>query len=222
MRSINRLKAEVGAAGGIARPNKFLVELPELSGASPDKLNLLCRSATLPGKQIITHERRIGMKFEKVAYGYAVEDVTLSFLLLNDYSAREYFDTWREKTIDEEGLTAKYKRGEDGYAKDITIHQLKVSQEGQVGGGLLNLLPTVASAVGGRKAGALVGFGFNLIPDPELAFEPVYSVKLIDAFPTTITAVEFTSDEGQFLECSVSLAYTNWEVTEATFQKHKG
>ena len=79
---VDKLKSIISQKQGIAHQNKFFVELPQIGGISLEDLNLLCRSTSLPGKQILTHERRIGMKFEKVAYGYAVDDVTLSFLIL--------------------------------------------------------------------------------------------------------------------------------------------
>ena len=97
--SIDNLKSKIQQRGGLARPNRFLVELPPLAGVSTEEMNILCRSARLPGKQILTADRRIGMEFEKIAYGYAVEDVTMSFLMLKDYSIKKYFDAWRDSVM---------------------------------------------------------------------------------------------------------------------------
>ena len=95
--SIDALKATLSSRGGIARPNRFAIELPSLNAGGPivKAMNVLCRSASLPGKQITTMDRRIGMEFEKIAYGYAVDDVSMTFLMTNDYAIKDYFDSWK-------------------------------------------------------------------------------------------------------------------------------
>ena len=125
--TIEDLKALVNTKLGFARPNKFLVTLPTVGvgggllagiigafsgiggGASPRELNILCSNVTMPGKQILTNDRRIGMEFQKVAYGYAVDDVTMTFYLMNDYGVKDYFDSWRSTILDEEGQESNYK-----------------------------------------------------------------------------------------------------------------
>ena len=85
--SINAFKSLVTASGGFARPNKFVIELPTIPGSTLTNrdLNILCRTATMPAKQISTIERRIGMETEKVGYGYVTDDTTFSFLLLYSF-----------------------------------------------------------------------------------------------------------------------------------------
>ena len=113
MSNIDQLKSLASSKLGFARSNQFLVELPTTFNAGGflgalttlftsgnmggGNLNLLCNSASLPGKQILTHERRHSMELQKVAYGYAVDDVSLTFYALNDYGTRKYFDAWRER-----------------------------------------------------------------------------------------------------------------------------
>ena len=144
----------------------------------------MCSGATLPGKQILTHDRVIGMERQRTSYGYAVDDVTLSFYTLNDYGTRKYFDEWRQNTLDEVGGIAKYK---NQYAKDVKIHQLRKP--------IINL---------GTDAGIIrvnIGIGAG----------SVYTVRLKDAFPTTINAVELSNDLDGLVQVSVQLSYTNWE-----------
>ena len=144
MSSIDQLKSLASSKLGFARTNQFLVELPtnfsgsggflgSLTtlltsgvglGSGGGDLNLLCSSATLPGKQILTHDRRIGMEFQKVAYGYAVDDVALTFYALNDYGTRKYFDEWRSYTLNENGHIA-------GYKKDYAKAGFKLQYEGE-------------------------------------------------------------------------------------------
>lgn len=205
MPTIDELKGMASSKLGFARTNNFLVELPSLSAnpfgrlagfipsipgitpassASSRELNILCKNATIPGKQILTSDRRIGMIYEKVAYGYAVGDVNLSFYLLNDYGVINYFEQWRKLVIDEENLTVGYK---SDYAKPVKIHQLRKPQIGrsaQAGPIRLNL------GIGGGS---------------------VYSVELEDAFPTTIGQIDFSNELDGLVEVSVSLSFTNWK-----------
>ena len=204
MASIDQLKSIVSSKMGFARTNQFLVELPsnfESSGGflgqiagflasgnmGGGNLNLLCASTTLPGKQILTNERRIGMEFQKVAYGYAVEDVSMSFYALNDYGVRKYFDSWRASILDENTQGVKYK---SQYAKDVKIHQLR-KPIANLGGNLGPLKINVG--IGG---------------------DTVYSVKLRGAFPTTISAIELNNELDGLVQINVQLSYTNWENTE--------
>ena len=185
MASIEQLKSEISRGGGLARPNQFLVQLPS---ADSRALNILCTRASLPGKQIQIHERRINMKFEKVAYGFAVDDVSLSFLLTNDYSAKVYFDNWRKKILNEETLTVNYKTE---YQESVRIHQLKRP-----------IAPSI------NRGGGSNSLDINIREDT------VYSVELIDAFPTTLQAIEFTNELDAIAEFTVQLSYTNFRVIE--------
>lgn len=208
MSNIDQLKSLASSKLGFARQNQFLVELPTTFsgsggflgalttlltsgvglGSGGGDLNILCSSASLPGKQIMTHDRRIGMEFQKVAYGYAVDDVALTFYTLNDYGTRKYFDEWRKRILDENTGIAGYKKD---YAKDVKIHQLRKP--------IINL---------GTKAGPIkinIGLGGG----------SVYSVRLIDAFPTTIQAIELNNDMDGLVQVSVQLSYTNWETTSS-------
>lgn len=201
--SIDQLKSTIASKGGVARPNNFVVELPSIGGINPRDLNILCRTATLPGKQILTHERRIGMEFEKVAYGYAVDDVSLSFLMMNDYAIKEYFDNWRSLILDENGQTAKYK---DDYEKRVVIHQLANSIPSVFVGSQINIGPVNVGFQGD------VGFPDRGKIDISTT---TYSCELIDAFPTSIGQIDFSNDLDGIIEMTVQLSYTNWKPVEA-------
>lgn len=197
--SLDKIKAVVTSRGGLARPNNFLIELPSIRGVSSREMNILCRNATLPGKQIVTHDRRIGMQFEKIAYGYAVDDVTLTFLMMNDYSVRNYFDAWRSVILDEEGQTVAYK---NQYEKRVVIHQLANSVPALTASASINVGPFSAGI--SRSVGLPFGGNLNITT-------PVYSVELINAFPTTIGQIDFNNDADGFIEMQVQMSYTNWK-----------
>lgn len=213
MSSIDDLKTAVSSRLGMARSNSYLVMLPLIGDDSPlsalglgqlipsvpgvtetlpDKreLNILCKNVSLPGKQILTHDKRIGMEFEKVAYGYAVSEVTMNFFVLNDYGIINYLNAWRGRTINENFHAAQYK---SVYQKPISVYQLRkpfVSDPGiQVGPVSLDL------EVGGGK---------------------VYGVKLIDAFPTTVNQIDFSNELDGLIEVTVSFSYTNWIKEEVS------
>ena len=128
------------------------------------------------------------MQFERVAYTFGVDDVSLSFLLTNDYSAKVYFDNWRKKIINEETLTVNYKTE---YQESVRIHQLK---------------RPIAPSINRRG-------GSNRL-DINIREDTVYSVELIDAFPTTLQAIEFTNELDAITEFTVQLSYTNFRVIE--------
>ena len=190
MASISEIKSSITFGGGLARSNQFLVTLPSLGPGGivgflgARNMNILCRSASLPGKQTLTHEKRTGMKLEKVAYGYAVDDVTLTFLETSTLPVRNYFDQWRSLILDEDGQTAAYK---SEYQKRVVIHQLAMP------------VPIAALPV------------FNRLPIDVQA--STYSVELINAFPTTMTGIDYNNEADGFVETTVQMSYTNWKRT---------
>ena len=199
--SIEDLKALMNTKMGFARPNKFLITLPSVGvgggllngivgafsgiggGASPRELNILCSNATMPAKQILTNDRRIGMEYQKVAYGYAVDDVSMTFYLMNDYGVKDYFDSWRSTILDETGQASNYK---NEYAKTVTIHQLRQPLKG------------FSKQVGPIRFNAGLGGG------------SVYSVDLLEAFPIASSAIELNNELDGLVQLTVTFAYTNW------------
>ena len=219
MTTIEDLKSVATAKLGFARPNQFLVEMPpigsnafggvggflanllpsipnipnvlETGTPSSREMNILCSSATLPGKQVLTSDRRIGMEFQKVAYGYAVDDVSLTFYLMNDYGVKTYFDAWIASTINEETGGVAYK---SEYAKSIKIHQLRRAIKGK------------SIDIGPLSANVGIGGG------------TVYAVELINAFPTTLQAVELTNELDGLLQLTVQISYTRWRKIDSGLQ----
>jgi|TARA_B100001287_G_scaffold96275_1_gene80891 hypothetical protein len=202
--SIEDIKALANTKLGFARPNKFLVTMPTVGvgggllagligafsggggGASPRELNILCSNATMPAKQILTNDRRIGMEFQKIAYGYAVDDVSMTFYLMNDYGIKDYFDSWRSTILDEVGQASNYK---NEYAKTVTIHQLRQPLKG------------FSKQLGPIRFNAGIGGG------------SVYSVDLLEAFPISSSAIELNNDLDGLVQLTVTFAYTNWRRT---------
>ena len=209
--SVDELKALANTKLGFARPNRFLVTFPTSfggsggilgsvlgllniggGGASGRELNILCSNTTLPAKVTLTSERRIGMEFQKVAYGYAVDDVSMTFYLMNDYGVKEYFDAWRNSAIPEDGGNAFTSNYKSSYAKSITIHQLRQPLKG------------FSRQVGPIRFGLGLGGG------------SVYSVELLEAFPVATSAIELNNELDGLVQLTVTFAYTNWRRASNT------
>ena len=129
--SIDQLKGEISRGGGLAKSNLYRVILPiipeiylNIDGidvAYPQSMNILCKAATMPGRQMTTVDRTIGVVSQKVAYGYANDEASFTFLGLNNYVARKYFEDWQFYIMNPNTHEVKYK---NTYAKNVTIEQL--------------------------------------------------------------------------------------------------
>lgn len=166
------------------------INLPSMSGDDPETLNLLCKNASLPDKQIVSLDRQVGMEMRKVANGYAVGDVSLTFYVLNDYEVKKYFDNWMSKVVNE---------GEKGY--ESVAYQSQITH------------PITISQLSKPQMRA----GFDIGPldiNFDIGGLSIYTVELEDAFPTSMQGVEFMSDTGAVVELTVQLSYTRWKVKE--------
>ena len=155
--SIDTLKSTINRRGGVARGNRFAVYVNHPSKGMSSLLNynpatllsnlisgdgvnagdfiqdprdmfLLCRSATMPGKRISTTEATHNHHLSKKPYSAATDEVTMSFMLTNDYYIKKYFDMWQEMIVDTSGDHYKtfYK---NEYCTDIIIQQLSASND---------------------------------------------------------------------------------------------
>ena len=186
MANIEQIKSLISAKGGIANANQFMIELPALPFAESQELNILCRSVTLPGRQILTNERLIGPKGRKVAYAHTQDEVTATFLVLNDYGVKKYFEHWQGLQIDRVTFEAGYK---DDYAKTVKIRQLKK----------------------GFSLDADLNFGpLKIDIDAFRAENVVYELELRKAFPTTMNEIQLNNEQGGLIELSVSFSFDDW------------
>jgi hypothetical protein len=189
--SIDNLKSLVAKKGGLAKSNRFniiftppkqsLLNLnPEVLVGSlvsgnfsvknlindPRDISLLCQSATLPGRQITTIDYIAEKQNVPIPYTAIDEDVSVKFLLTNDYYMKILFDNWLNSILDMNVYQIGYKKD---FAVDVIIQQINEK---------------------------------NI---------PVYGVKLINAFPTTVSGVELDNGaENSVSELTVTFSYDKY------------
>ena len=117
---------------GLAANNRWLVILPSINGKSKvgggscgnynaNDLNLICTSARIPGKQISTIERKVGVATTKTAVGFEAGEAAFTFYLTHKYSARKYFQDWMDRVV---SRMPPYDVGFfDDYKEDIIVQQ---------------------------------------------------------------------------------------------------
>jgi hypothetical protein len=196
--SIDTMKSTINRRGGLARGNRFGVYISHPSRGMNSLLNfnpatllsnlisgdgvnigdfiqdprdmfLLCQSCTMPGKRISTTEATHNHNLSKKPYSAATDEVTMTFLLTNDYYIKKYFDMWQEMIIDTSGhhYKAFYK---NEYCSDVTIQQLSNSND--------------------------------IIPG--------YTIKLENAYPIQVGAVELSNTNEGLMEVSITWEYDNF------------
>ena len=82
---------------GFAKANRYQVMFT--GDVNPESLNVMCDSVTWPGRQISTNEVYTDMKASKRAYSFIPDDVTVSFILSNDWYAWNYLNDWHSMVI---------------------------------------------------------------------------------------------------------------------------
>ena len=209
VQSIDQFKSLVSAKDGVARPNLFRIKFPSLPGSTAEELNILCKNVTLPGSQVLTTERRIGIKTEKVPYGFSVGDINLTFHVLNDYGVKEYFESWQNLAVNQQSQEVGYQRGYGGYARQVEIEQFK--KVTKLPNRFTSSISKSSSSLLPKLSDLDIVQSFFGIQD-QINDLVIYRCKLIDAYPTTLTAIELTNDLDGVVELNVQLSYTNWET----------
>lgn len=235
MAGIEQLKGALISKNGIAVTNQYSVEMPttvginnksKLSGLDPRDANILCKNVSMPGKQILTLDRQMGIFNEKVVNGFAVDDVSMTFYALNDYGIKKYFDSWRRVMVGEERLSDAALQSKEASTdteqtpESIENEKRKTEELGNTRNPLrMGKVAYKSDYVSPIKIHQLrkpiMRVGFDLGPlsiDFDLLGASIYSIELIDAFPTTISSIELSNDADGLVEVSVQFSYTNWRV----------
>ena len=127
--SLKQFQAQVRARG-VAKPNRFEVEIPvpplfARRGNLLDirNVNLFCESTGLPGQVIGVKQQRIyGPAYQRpITTDFGGEGITMVFLIDQPMDIKAFFDTWLSIIIDPVTYNVHY---QDDYSVNVTIKQL--------------------------------------------------------------------------------------------------
>lgn len=123
MSDVGQLLSQFQSSRGPARSNRYRVIFNSSNGSV---LNILCDSVTLPGRQIATNDYMTSMKSYKKPYAFMNEDVSISFILTNDWLTWDYIKQWQSSIINNiDTQTGAYTINlKEEYAKDVIIEHL--------------------------------------------------------------------------------------------------
>lgn len=132
--TLDTLLSSINKRNGLARSNRFevLFTLPEAllslgnGGDNAREISLLAQSCTLPGRSIETLEYKSVRQRVRIPTGYSQEDITMTFLLTNDYFAKRIFDRWINASVDQETYRILY---DNYYTSTIQINQLDLEDK---------------------------------------------------------------------------------------------
>ena len=188
---IDDFKSQIGKGGGLARGNLFKIFLPPLTGDARE-MNLLCKATSLPGRQILSTEKFMGLQTSKIAYGHAIEDMQLTFHCLNDMKVREYFEIWQNLAVNQSTQEVGYY---NDYTHPVIIQHIKkgtafplykkeVFDAGKIPSSIRGRLPRL-----GPLDLAQGQVDLNLVFGEDIT----YTCVLDKAYPTTMNSIELLS-----------------------------
>ena len=211
MASIEELKGAVTSGSGFAIPSLFKVILPAIPGASIDGsgLNLICKSVELPGRQISSVDYQTGTATRKIANGYIVPDINLTFYCMNDHKVTRYFDEWQRLAHNPEDYYVGYF---DDYGKDVTIEQLQKGAGFSAFKKQLGFMDKIPQSIKNRLPDlGIIDFSSGEI-DITLGSKDksVRKVKLEKAYPTSVNAITLGNEQEGITELTVQLSFKDW------------
>jgi len=210
---IEELKGLIGKSGNIQRPNLFRVILPPIKGYDSKDLNLLCKAVLMPGRQLGTLEKQLGMYKYDVVNQMSVSEVTMTFHVPTTHTVKNYFNEW-QKVAFNKGEVGYYK----DYARDIKIETMSKAATIPVFNKQIPFLKKVDPIIRNRLPDIgpfkLSQGEFDL--DLGTKDEMSYSCRLLDAIPTTMSDTQLGNDqENAIMELTVSFKFKDWEAESA-------
>lgn len=137
MSGIQQFLSLVNKNRGFARPNRFQVVIPKPDIAElftyDDMLHMsfLCEVSELPGRSLITGDRKIYGPITKMPYQTQYSDITMTFLCTNTFRERNMFETWIDYIMPVKGEkdSTRNIRYKDTYTSQIRIVQFRDDQD---------------------------------------------------------------------------------------------
>jgi hypothetical protein len=209
--SIEQLTGRVSEGGGLVQSSLYRVIFPslDLPGTPPRGLDLMCNVTAIPGRQIMTTEYQLGTVTRKIANGYAVTDLNLTFICANDYLARTYFEYWQN-------LAHNPRTKEVGYYQDYTfpvkIQQLQKGYEFPVFNKQIGFMKKVPSFIKNRlpKLGPIDLSQGEIDLDFGTEDKVAYECTLNECFVTSLSEIALGNANEGITEFTVQLSYKDW------------
>tara|TARA_B100001996_G_scaffold178972_1_gene136645 strand:- start:1186 stop:2145 length:960 start_codon:yes stop_codon:yes gene_type:complete len=204
--TINKFRAMTQAAGGYAKPTKYIIQctLPtaiQLSGLNKgvasdfndaramqnnmgEQVAFHCDSLEFPGRTIETDTTRYHGPERTYATGLNFAPITATFYCDKFMKEKHYFETWQNCTINKRNYELNYY---DEYVTPMTIYQLSDFD---------------ANSTGDSHKG---------ISSDNPYANAVYAVRLFECFPSTIAAQPLGYDnKNQIHKVSITFEYRFW------------
>ena len=124
--NINDIKSNI-SKHGLARPNLFRVKISR-ARSEAESLSMNCFQAQIPGTNILTTDRDIGLR--QMSYQRAYADMMMGFYCSGDLKELRFFQNWMNDIVNpvnnhmgyySSSLTAG---AEPGYTSEVIIEQL--------------------------------------------------------------------------------------------------
>lgn len=166
-------------------------------------LTFFCDEVNIPGLQLATSDYRInGMPQFQYAHSNTYNDITMSFILDGGSLQKSTLDGWLNNIYEMSMFKSDFNnlgrvKYPDEYCVDIGIIKYE-----KYGNGNSKKTETISMSVGEIDP-------FDLIAGRIKSFESraVYSVRLIDAFPKSVSSLPLSSASSQLLRMSVNFNY---------------
>ncbi len=212
--NIDEFKSLASSSGGFALPNLYRITLPPLAGVGSGDLNLICKATALPGRQVTSIDYQIGTINRKMANGYVIADLALTFHVMNNHSVTKYFQEWQKLAHNQETYEVGYY---DDYVYDVTIEQLQKGTGFSLFKKQLGFLDGVPTSLKQR----LPDLGFIDLAQGEVDISlgsdarSVRKVRIKEAYPTTVNDIQLGDDQNNSItELGVQLSFKDWESEE--------
>jgi hypothetical protein len=147
MTTVSEFVSEISGRG-LARQNRFLVEIPNVNfwpGGDENLLSLLCQSASLPGATIAVKKQNLfGPAYIRPASINYGETLAMTFLCDQEMWIKRLFDLWMHRVVNLSSFTVNYK---NEYARDIVISQLDTKENATYQVKLIDAFPVSMGAM---------------------------------------------------------------------------
>lgn len=229
---------------GIARPAYFAVMITpptsmmqDNTSSIPRTLMLRIESASLPTRNVLTHDQRYYGPIRRIPYGYLSQDLTITVILSEDMREREFFMRWQDKilgpsrTMGRAGQTivqhapfdvGYYDTGTKGAMVQIMTYGTSPSMQGAQNSSrsLFGELQGIAQAVGYDPSMITNPLGLNIFGgaiNQDRNIDYAYRASLLEPFPLNIAEVPLSWADDGYARLTIQFSYRYFQEEHATF-----